>query len=54
MFAEAEGQDMILNLIIDIEEIEEFCKKWRVAELSLFGFVFRDDFLPDSDVDILV
>jgi uncharacterized protein len=35
-------------------EVEAFCHKWKVAELSLFGSVLRDDFSPDSDVDVLV
>ena len=36
------------------EAIEAFCKKWNVIEFSLFGSVLRDDFRPDSDVDVLV
>jgi len=36
------------------EKIAEFCKKWKITELSLFGSVLRDDFRPDSDVDMLV
>ena len=41
---------------IDIpkEKIDEFCQKWKIVELSLFGSVLRDDFRPDSDVDVLV
>ncbi|ABB58644.1 nucleotidyltransferase family protein [Synechococcus elongatus] len=31
-----------------------FCQKWKVSELSLFGSILRDDFRPDSDVDVLV
>jgi hypothetical protein len=31
----------------------EFCRKWKVKELSLFGSILRDDFRPDSDVDFL-
>lgn len=31
-----------------------FCRKWMVAELALFGSALRDDFGPDSDVDVLV
>jgi uncharacterized protein len=31
-----------------------FCQRWKVTELSLFGSILRDDFRPDSDVDILV
>lgn len=36
------------------EKIEEFCRKWKIAELGLFGSVLREDFYPDSDVDVLV
>ena len=39
---------------IDQERIADFCCKWRIAEFALFGSVLRDDFRPDSDVDILV
>ena len=39
---------------IDQAKIEEFCKKWKIVEFSLFGSVLRDDFRPDSDVDVLV
>jgi len=39
---------------IDREKIAAFCRKWRIAELSLFGSVLRGDFRPDSDVDFLV
>ena len=39
---------------IDREKVEAFCKKWKIVELSLFGSVLRDDFRPDSDVDVLV
>jgi len=41
---------------IDIpkEKIDEFCQKWKIVELSLFGSVLRDDFRSDSDVDMLV
>ena len=34
--------------------IAEFCKKWQIREFALFGSVLRDDFRPDSDVDVLV
>jgi len=32
----------------------EFCQKWRIAELALFGSALRPDFGPASDVDVLV
>ncbi len=34
--------------------LADFCRKWRVSELSLFGSALRDDFRADSDVDVLV
>jgi predicted nucleotidyltransferase len=36
------------------KQLNDFCRKWKVAELSVFGSVVRDDFRPDSDVDLLV
>ncbi len=39
---------------IDQAAIEAFCRKWKIVEFSLFGSVLRDDFGPDSDVDVLV
>ncbi len=39
---------------IPMAKIEAFCKKWKVKEFSLFGSVLREDFRPDSDVDVLV
>lgn len=35
------------------EEIARFCERWGVTELALFGSALRDDFRPDSDVDVL-
>lgn len=34
--------------------IEEFCRRWKIVELSVFGSVLRQDFRPDSDIDFLV
>jgi predicted nucleotidyltransferase len=36
------------------EEIKDFCRRWQIVELALFGSVLRDDFKPESDVDVLV
>jgi hypothetical protein len=36
------------------EQIAEFCKRNHIRRLALFGSVLRDDFRPDSDVDVLV
>ena len=35
-------------------KLADFCRKWKITELSLFGSVLREDFRPDSDVDVLV
>lgn len=35
-------------------QIAEFCRKHRIRKLALFGSVLRDDFGPESDVDVLV
>lgn len=42
------------NIKLDRESLAEFCRKWRVRELSIFGSALRDDFGPDSDLDFLV
>lgn len=39
---------------IDRNTIAEFCRKWRIRELSVFGSVLREDFSAKSDVDFLV
>ncbi|MBI1367675.1 MAG: DNA polymerase subunit beta [Planctomycetes bacterium] len=45
---------MVAKIPIDNDAITAFCRKWKVRELSLFGSVLRDDFKPESDVDVLV
>ena len=45
---------MNLKISISKKKIAAFCKRWQVTELALFGSVLRDDFGPDSDVDVLV
>lgn len=42
------------NIHIETKRLNEFCKKWKIVELSLFGSVLREDFRSDSDVDVLV
>lgn len=34
--------------------ISEFCRRWQISELALFGSALRDDFGPESDLDVLV
>jgi predicted nucleotidyltransferase len=45
---------MPAHIPIDRQTIAEFCHRWHVVELGLFGSVLRDDFRPDSDVDVFV
>ncbi|MDW8326366.1 MAG: nucleotidyltransferase domain-containing protein [Anaerolineales bacterium] len=42
------------RLHIPREQIAEFCRRWRIIEFSIFGSALREDFRPDSDVDVLV
>ena len=39
---------------ISQDKIANFCHRWKVTELALFGSALRDDFQPESDVDVLV
>ena len=39
---------------LPMDEVREICRRYDVAELSIFGSVLRADFRPDSDVDFLV
>ena len=36
------------------DKITEFCKNHRISKLSLFGSILREDFKPESDIDVLV
>lgn len=42
------------HINIPTERIAEFCRRNRIRRLAFFGSVLRDDFGPDSDVDVLV
>ena len=46
----------MLTVAFDIpqQELAAFCRKWKIREVSLFGSVLREDFGPESDVDVLV
>ena len=35
-------------------KIEAFCRRWKIKEFALFGSVLREDFRPDSDIDVVV
>jgi len=44
----------ITAIKLPMQRIAEFCHKWQVTEFALFGSVLRNDFRPDSDIDIMV
>ncbi|MBE9167057.1 nucleotidyltransferase family protein [Pleurocapsales cyanobacterium LEGE 06147] len=44
----------ITAIELPMEKIAAFCHKWEVTEFALFGSVLRDDFRPDSDIDVMV
>jgi predicted nucleotidyltransferase len=43
-----------LTLPLPMDAIRQYCQRWNIRELALFGSVLRPDFRPDSDVDVLV
>ena len=45
---------MTTRVAIEREKATAFCERWNIIEFSRFGSVLRDDFRPDSDVDVLV
>ena len=49
------AMDMIqTTCLLPEQAIQAFCDRWKITELALFGSILRDDFRPDSDIDILV
>lgn len=45
---------MIVKIELPTEAIANFCQRWQIVELALFGSVLRNDFrIEDSDIDVL-
>jgi predicted nucleotidyltransferase len=44
----------MIHVEVSKDKIQDFCRKWKVTELALFGSVLRGDFRPSSDIDVLV
>ena len=42
------------HILVPPERLAEFCRKHHIVKLSFFGSVLRDDFGPQSDVDVLI
>ncbi len=45
---------MKINQFLSSSQIEAFCQKYHIRSLAIFGSAVRDDFSPQSDIDILV
>jgi hypothetical protein len=45
---------MNLDVLLSSSQIRSFCQKHHIRQLSFFGSVVRDDFGPESDIDVLV
>ena len=45
---------MSVRIDVPNEAIEAFCRRHHIRKLALFGSVLRDDFTPESDIDVLV
>ena len=41
-------------LSVSREKVGDFCRKNHIKRLAFFGSVLRDDFSPDSDLDVIV
>jgi predicted nucleotidyltransferase len=44
----------MVRIQIDDDALAEFCRRHRIKRLAFFGSVLREDFGPESDVDVLV
>ena len=44
----------MVRIKIDQERLAAFCRRWKIAQLALFGSAVRGDSRPDSDIDLLV
>ena len=49
-----ERERLAAQIGVPLSSVAAFCDRWGVAELALFGSVLRDDFGPDSDIDVLI
>lgn len=46
--------ELYKRLGVSPTQLAEFCERWGIAELALFGSILRNDFRDDSDVDLLI
>lgn len=46
--------DILARLHVTEAQIAAFCRKWAIVRFELFGSALREDFQPESDIDVLV
>jgi predicted nucleotidyltransferase len=42
------------GISLPMDQIAEFCRRWKVREMAIFGSFLRDDFGDQSDIDLLI
>jgi hypothetical protein len=42
------------KILIKKAQVSEFCHKWKITEFAIFGSALREDYKPESDLDIVV
>jgi predicted nucleotidyltransferase len=47
-------QTLVENISLPQNKIADFCRRWKINEFALFGSALRNDFGPNSDLDVLV
>jgi uncharacterized protein len=49
------SEDLMTETQIElpIDKLADFCRRWRISRLELFGSALREDFRPESDVDLM-
>jgi len=43
-----------LPIELPYDALADYCRRWKITKLEVFGSILRDDFGPESDVDFLV
>lgn len=53
-FSTCHNHLMDIDVLLSSQQIKIFCQKHHIRQLSFFGSVVREDFSPQSDIDVLV
>ena len=54
MITIANHQELQKKIKLPASRLTDFCRRWQIKELALFGSVLRDDFTDESDIDVLI